>query len=118
MFLANENIPLKSIKILRENGYNIKAIIEELAGISDEEVLRIAKKENRIILTFDRDYGKLVFREKKLVPGGIIYFRFTPTYPEECGEILLRILSFGNIQFKGMFTIVERTKIRQKKLKI
>jgi len=26
MFLANENIPLKSIKILRENGYDVKTI--------------------------------------------------------------------------------------------
>ena len=51
MFLANENIPLKSIKILRKNGYDVKAIIEEFPGVSDEEVLRIAKKENRIILT-------------------------------------------------------------------
>ncbi len=64
MFLANENIPLKSIKILREKGYDVKAIIEKFPGISDKEVLKIAKNENRIILTFDRDYGKLLFKKK------------------------------------------------------
>ena len=36
MFLANENIPLKSIKILREKGYDVKAVIEEFPGISDK----------------------------------------------------------------------------------
>ncbi len=116
MFLANENIPLKSIKILRKNGYDVKAIIEEFPGVSDEEVLRIAKKENRIILTFDRDYGKLIFEKKKLVPAGIVYFRFTPKYPEECAEVLLKILEIQDICLKGMFTVVERTKVRQKKL--
>ena len=45
MFLANENIPLKSIKRLRKSGYAVKAIIEECPGISDEEVLRIAQDE-------------------------------------------------------------------------
>ncbi len=116
MFLANENIPLKSIKILRKSGYDVKAIIEECPGISDEEVLRIAKDENRIILTFDRDYGKLIFEEKELASVGIVYFRFTPKYPEECAEVLLKILEIQDIRFKGMFTVVERTKVRQKKL--
>ena len=116
MFLANENIPLKSIKILRENGYDVKSIVEESPGISDEEVLRIAKSENRIILTFDRDYGKLIFEKKNLAPAGIVYFRFTPKYPEECAEVLLKILQNQNIHLRGMFTVVERTKVRQKKL--
>ena len=116
MFLANENIPLKSIKILREKGYDVKAIIEKFPGISDKEVLKIAKNENRIILTFDRDYGKLLFKKKELVPAGIVYFRFTPKYPEECAEVLLKILKNQDIHLKGMFTVVERIKVRQKKL--
>ena len=116
MLLANENIPLKSIKLLRDNGYDVKSIMEESPGISDREVLRIAQKEERIILTFDKDYGKIIFHEKEFRPAGIIYFRFNPAYPEECGEILLKILSLQNIKLKGMFTVVERTKIRQKKL--
>ena len=37
-FLANENIPLKSIKGLRESGYDIASITEECPGISDEKV--------------------------------------------------------------------------------
>ncbi len=116
MFLANENIPLKSITMLRKNSYDVKAIIEECPGASDEEVLRIASNENRIILTFDRDYGKLVFEKKRLAPAGIVYFRFIPRYPEECAEVLLKILEIQEFQLKGMFTVVERTKIRQKKL--
>jgi hypothetical protein len=43
-FLANENYPFPSIKILRANGYDIKSIAEENFGITDAEVIEIAKK--------------------------------------------------------------------------
>ena len=64
IFLANENIPLNSIKSIRESGYDISAIIEDNPGVTDEQVLKIALLENRIILTFDRDYGELIFKRK------------------------------------------------------
>ncbi len=44
MFLANENFPRPSTIILRENGLKIKSIQEESPGISDTEVIEIAKK--------------------------------------------------------------------------
>ena len=62
MFLANENIPRPSILFLREMGYAVKSIQEDRQGVSDEEVLQIAIDEHLIMLTFDRDYGELIFR--------------------------------------------------------
>ena len=59
--LADENIPLASIKVLRDFGYDIKAIGEDDKSISDKQVLEIAVKEKRLIVTFDRDYGELIF---------------------------------------------------------
>ncbi len=41
-FLANENFPFPSMKILRKLGFEVKSISEDNFGISDEEVLRIA----------------------------------------------------------------------------
>jgi predicted nuclease of predicted toxin-antitoxin system len=31
-------------------------------GISDEEVIELSIRQNRIIITFDSDYGELVFK--------------------------------------------------------
>ena len=56
-FLANENFPLLSIRLLREMNYDISSIIENSPGIPDSEVLSRAATENQIILTFDRDYA-------------------------------------------------------------
>ena len=71
-FLANENFPFPSIKFLREKGFEVISISEELSGVSDEEVLQKASLENLIILTFDRDYGELIFKYRKDNPPSFI----------------------------------------------
>lgn len=67
-FLANENMPYPSIKILRDKGYEIISIYKELQGIDDEKVLTKAVEDNLVILTFDSDYGKLLFHYKLTPP--------------------------------------------------
>ena len=47
--LVNENIPVKSIALLRNQGHDVLAIVEESPGITDPEVLKIASKEKRIL---------------------------------------------------------------------
>ncbi|MFO8067520.1 MAG: DUF5615 family PIN-like protein [Bacteroidales bacterium] len=75
-FLANENFPLKSVKLLKEAGYDIKSIGVEFTGIRDDEVINFAVNEKRNILTFDRDYGELIFKKGYKPKEGIIYFRW------------------------------------------
>lgn len=59
--LANENIPLATIRKLRELGHDVFAIREQNAGISDHDVLKLAHNEQRILITFDSDYGELIY---------------------------------------------------------
>jgi len=113
-FLANENFPVVSIKLLRNAGHDVASVIEETPGNKDRGVLKRAHEENRIILTFDRDYGELIYRYKAFIPAGVIYFRFNPSTPEEPAEILLNILEKGKGPIVGRFTVVERGRIRQR----
>jgi predicted nuclease of predicted toxin-antitoxin system len=57
-FLANENFPLVSVRRLREAHHDVLSVGESMPGIKDEEVLALAALEGRVLLTFDRDYGK------------------------------------------------------------
>ncbi|WP_287661640.1 DUF5615 family PIN-like protein [Microcystis sp. M049S2] len=80
-FLANENFPLDAVEALRQNGHDVLWIRVESPGISDREVLSRAQAENRILLTFDKDFGELAFRSRLPASVGIILFslHYSPT---------------------------------------
>lgn len=69
---------------------------------------------NRVILTFDRDYGELIYRLRMPSPRGIIYFRYQPLTPEEPAEHLLQLLNEKSTSFSGQFTVLEREQLRQR----
>ena len=112
--LANENFPLVSVHLLRQAGYEIASITEDSPGIEDPEVLARAVDEQQIILTFDRDYGELIYRFRLPPPKGVIYLRFRPHTPEEPAAILLNLFQNEKLQIEGWFTIIERDRIRQR----
>ena len=62
--LANENFPLDAVTALQENGYDVAWIREDARGSSDEQVLARAQQEDRILITFDKDFGELAFRSR------------------------------------------------------
>jgi uncharacterized protein with PIN domain len=51
-FLANENFPLPSVRLLRQAGYDVASMTEDSPGMEDPEVLTRATDEQRVILTF------------------------------------------------------------------
>ena len=114
MFLANENFPRPSTILLRAYGYNVKSIQEEFAGITDAEVMKIAIELNLIILTFDSDYGELIFKYAKQSPPSVIYFREKGNSPEFAATSLISLLSKSKIKFFNSFTVVEQNNIRQR----
>ena len=112
-FLANENVPIASIHRLRAASYDVASIIEDSPGAKDESVLARAHTEQRIILTFDRDYGELIYRRRLPTPPGVTYFRFAPTTPEEPAERFIELLEVGHITLEGQFTVLGRSWVRQ-----
>jgi len=63
-FVADENVPIELIEKLRNTGYDFIRIDEYYKGMTDEEVVELAQKEDAIIVTFDKDFGEMVFRRK------------------------------------------------------
>ncbi len=114
IFLANENFPFPSIQILRDTGFNVESIGEKYSGISDERIIRIAQQNNSIILTFDRDYGELIFRHAIDLPPAVVYFRLKGNSPEFAANLLLEILE-KNIVLENHFTVVEYSNIIQRR---
>ena len=113
--LANENFPLLSVTILEKNGFDIKSIGRDCSGILDSEVIEFAIKEERIILTFDRDYGELIFKKGYRPQCGVIYLRWENFQPDDPGEYLIELFKSQDITYEGMLTVISETHIRQRK---
>ncbi len=112
-FLANENIALSVTRLLTESGHDVVRVADEMPGASDRQVLEQAISDDRIVLTFDRDYGELIFRHKARNVPGVVYFRLAPASPDEAGKILSDIPKERRVALAGKFTVVERDRIPQ-----
>ena len=113
--LANENFPLKSVQYLRSKGFDIRAIGTDDPSIKDEAVMNIAIKEDRTILTFDRDYGELIFKNNFKPQRGVIYLRFDRYEPDEPGRIIEALIQKDEFDFQSALTVLDRNGIRQRK---
>ena len=57
-FLADENIDRPIVEKLRSRNFDISYIEEEAKGAEDTKVLEKAIEENRVLITFDRDFNR------------------------------------------------------------
>ena len=74
LFLADESCDAAVVRALRAAGHDVKSISETAPGLSDRAVLDRALTERRVLLTEDKDFGRLVFAG---VPtGGVVLMRF------------------------------------------
>ncbi len=109
-FLADENIPTKTVEHLIQNGIDIISIKSFTYGMDDDEILRLAYKQRRVIITFDKEFGYLVFR-KKIKTFGVLLLRFVPGSPEEVSRRIIELIE-NNVKFPRNFIVLEGEKMR------
>lgn len=103
-FITDENLGIQVPQYLRSLGYDVISVIEVALSKPDPDILNIANKENRILLTTDKDFGELVFKEK-LIHSGVILLRLKDESVRNKKRVLLRELKSGK-NFEGKFTRV------------
>ena len=63
-FIIDESSGVTLSRSLSSQEYDCISIAELKPGIKDHEILDIAFKENRILITNDKDFGELIYRKK------------------------------------------------------
>jgi len=89
--LADENIPRKTVDMLKTS-HDIISVTEISPGLSDIDVIDLANRENRVIITFDKGFGELIFRERLRVKG-LMLLRIQPSSPEYIAERIRHTLN-------------------------
>jgi predicted nuclease of predicted toxin-antitoxin system len=82
-----------------------------MLGIGDKELLHYAFRNDLIVLTFDKDFGQLVFKEK-IDAKGIILLRFSPSSPTKIKAMIRQILLDDEFDPQGKFVVVHETHLR------
>ena len=110
-FLVDECTGPKVAKWLKDQGHDIFSVYDKARGSDDVTILKIANKDNYILITNDNDFGELIFRQKK-PHKGIILLRLDDNRPKNKIEVLDKLLQSYSKQLKNNFVVATEQKVR------
>jgi Domain of unknown function (DUF5615) len=114
-FLANENFPGAAVRALEAAGHDVVWVRTAGPGKPDPDVLAWAMREERILLTFDKDFGEVARRSALPATCGGVVFRMSLPKPGEVGERLAGLITARD-DWAGHFSVVEPGRIRMRQL--
>jgi len=109
--LANENVSAMVIRSLRQRGHDVLSAKESMRGASDPAVLERARREERLLVTHDKDFGELAFRHGLPATCGILLFRLAGSGPEDDNRRMLETVE-SRQDWAGHFAVVTDDQIR------
>lgn len=110
-FLLDESCDAKVATALEEVGHDVLKVAQVSQGITDEEVIKLALEQSRILLTEDKDFGQLIYAAGK-ESCGVILFRFPSTERERMAEKIVELASIEKTSLQTSFVVLEPTKTR------
>jgi hypothetical protein len=114
-FLANENFPGRAITALAAAGHDVVWVRVIAPGMSDPDVLAWAARDERILLTFDKDFGELARAAALPSTCGVVLFRMPMPKPSDVGQRLGNLVTSRD-DWAGHFSVIEPDRIRMRPL--
>lgn len=108
-FLADVNVEKQIIDYLKKSGYNILWVPDLDCRMIDEKILEVANKEKRILITNDKDFGDIIFRQKH-ISTGIILIHIKDQNTQHKLRLLQKLLLAYGIY--GNFVVLTEKKVR------
>lgn len=114
--VADESIDKQIVECLRSAGHPVFYIAEMAPSISDDEVLKIANQKSALLLTADKDFGELIFRQG-LVSYGVVLIRLSGMDGESKSEIVTSTVDKHSDEIVGNFTVISHSRVRIRRIK-
>ncbi len=110
-FLVDECTGPAVARWLREQGFEVFSVFDQARGSDDEVILQKAFAENWILLTNDKDFGNMVFRERR-PHRGVVFLRLDDERPSIKVETIRRLLEAYSDRLADRFVVVTEDQIR------
>lgn len=104
-FVADENVDKQIVESLRTSGNEILYVLEIQTSISDDAVIQLANKENALLITADKDFGELVFRQGRIT-NGVVLIRLSGLPAEHKADIVTNTIRNLSNELPGNFTVI------------
>jgi predicted nuclease of predicted toxin-antitoxin system len=90
---------------------DFEEILDYNCKMPDEDLLQLANEEKRIFITNDKDFGDLIFLQKKLSVGTIL-FRVKGQKSEEKIKLMKKLLMGYHDKLLNHYVVITKLKIR------
>ena len=110
-FVADESVDRQIVEAVRSLGYEVLSIAETTPGMRDEEVLSRARNSRAVLVTGDKDFGELVFRQKQ-IHNGIVLFRLAGVAPAAKAHVMKAAIKAHASELESGFCVVTDRAVR------
>src|SRR5512137_1018960 len=109
--LADENCYFAFVRALRAAGFDVLCSAESSPRAEDSEVIRLAVRADRILLTEDKDFGRLVYSHGQETLG-VIFLRFPTFARRQISRDVVNLVKQQGEKLAGSFVTVQPGRIR------
>jgi predicted nuclease of predicted toxin-antitoxin system len=110
-FLADECCDFSVVKALRTAGHDVLCVAETRPRADDTDVIKLAARGRRILLTEDKDFGQLVYAHGHQIPG-VVFLRFPTSMRTSIADDVVKLVDQQGENVIGCFITVQPGKIR------
>jgi predicted nuclease of predicted toxin-antitoxin system len=104
-FVADESVDQAIVQRLRHEGHQVWYVAEMEPGVSDDTVLNLANREAALLLTADKDFGEMVFRQRRF-SGGIVLTRLAGLSAERKQDVVALTVRQHASELPHSFTVI------------
>ncbi len=110
-FIVDVGVSNKVEKWLALQGFDVVNVRDIDPRLPDYEIVKIATKENRMVITMDKDFGELVYRSN-VTHTGVLLLRLDGYSSQEKVNLIKTILEEHQDKIIGKFCVYKDNNLR------
>jgi predicted nuclease of predicted toxin-antitoxin system len=110
-FLADEGCDFVVVRALRKQGYDVLAVCEMASSMEDLDIMHLAGKEKRFLITEDKDFGQIfyAFMDKKYT---VILIRYPNAVRKQLALDIVALIKSHGSKITGSFVVIQPGRVR------
>jgi predicted nuclease of predicted toxin-antitoxin system len=103
------------VRALREVGHDVPAVCEFAKRTQDQEVMDLSARENRVLITEDKDFGQLAYAQGR-PSRAIILIRYPVPVRQRLTTDIVKLVQQKGEALQGSFVVLEPGRVRVARL--